>query len=87
MRWPDAACIGHVDLFFAEEVGRGAPQRRYEKEAEAKAICATCPRMQPCRQAALDNDERYGVWGATTPQERAAILGGRTDRRHKQSHE
>lgn len=36
----------------------------------AKRICQGCPSKVPCLQWALDNNETYGVWGATTAMER-----------------
>lgn len=83
MRWPDAPCLGHVDLFFPEDCGRGAPRRRLQKEQAAQLICSACPYAAACLTAALENDERYGIWGGTTPQQRAQMLS-RRDRRYKQ---
>ncbi|MFR9779047.1 WhiB family transcriptional regulator [Micromonospora sp. MS34] len=56
------ACRSHdPDLWF-----------RPGDEAEAKAICATCPHEQPCRVWAYAQpvDRLYGVWGGTTHNER-----------------
>lgn len=36
----------------------------------ALAVCATCPVIDPCREYALDNDLRDGVWGGTTANQR-----------------
>jgi len=41
-------------------------------ELMAKAICAECPVLSPCRTYALDNDES-GVWGMTSEAERRAM--------------
>lgn len=40
----------------------------------AKAICRHCPHRQPCLEWALENRQKHGVWGGTTPQERLNIL-------------
>ena len=37
---------------------------------DAILICNHCPFKAPCLQAAIDNDERMGVWGGTIPRER-----------------
>lgn len=37
---------------------------------QAKQICEQCPVRAICSQAAVDNDEAYGVWGGKTPRER-----------------
>lgn len=64
--WRDhAACIGaEPDIFFPE---------RGESPARAKAFCARCPVRQECLEQALDDDERHGVFGGTTPQERRSL--------------
>ena len=38
----------------------------------AKAICATCPVLEQCREYALSAHEPYGIWGGMTEEERAA---------------
>lgn len=43
---------------------------------EAKATCAGCPIRKECLEWALER-EPVGIWGATTPNERSAILSGR----------
>lgn len=46
---------------------------------EAKAIChgtydgRECPLLAQCLEFALINNERFGVWGGTTPEERRTI--------------
>lgn len=54
------------DIFYPEE---------YEEAdvAKAKAICNICWVKERCLSFALDNNEREGVWGATTPRERRNI--------------
>lgn len=39
----------------------------------AKAICATCPVRLDCLQSAMDNDERFGIWGGTSEHERRRL--------------
>ena len=43
---------------------------RYE---EARAVCATCPLREPCGLWAIDAKERFGMWGALTPEERSTL--------------
>lgn len=66
-----AACRGcDPDLFFP---AAGQPA------TEARAICATCPVIEPCYDAG--RNEYYGVWGGTTRKERQmAEKGGLTGR-------
>ena len=40
----------------------------------ALEVCGGCPVMGICRQAALDNSERFGIWGGTTPKQRDRMI-------------
>ena len=65
------SCVGRdVESFFTEPAQR---KLRRQRDAEAKALCAECPVRQECLRHALAVPENYGVWGATTPEERAAM--------------
>ena len=48
---------------------------------EARTICQSCPIMEKCKQYALDNKERWGMWGGMTPIERRRVE--RTERRER----
>lgn len=63
--YDDAACLGAESEDFFE----GGPAT-----ARAKALCKQCPVRELCLQAALENNERYGVWGGLTYEERRPIL-------------
>jgi WhiB family transcriptional regulator, redox-sensing transcriptional regulator len=68
----DAACQGlGDDLFFATSNERGASRRH--RERAAKAVCATCPVVDPCLAWALAASEPYGVWGGQSPEERSRL--------------
>jgi WhiB family redox-sensing transcriptional regulator len=54
------------DLWFPEKGGDDA--------ALAKKICRGCPIRLQCLEFALDNNERYGVWGGLTERERGSLL-------------
>ncbi|MFD1716611.1 WhiB family transcriptional regulator [Georgenia deserti] len=56
------------DLFFHPEGERGGTRRR--RDAAAKAVCATCPVIEQCREHALQVREPYGVWGGLSEDER-----------------
>ena len=65
-----AACqFGDHELFFPPEEEQGEYFRL--RESLAKRICGGCPVRRPCADYALAADERYGVWGGLTPEERA----------------
>ncbi len=53
-----------ADFFFPEP---GSSVR------EAKRICGLCPIRSACLEYALDNDERFGVWGGLSEKERLAL--------------
>lgn len=73
--WEQAGACRGVDpsLFFGPN--RFEPKReRLAREDAAKAICATCPVVEPCRDAAVRLGESFGVWGGTGEVERRALL-------------
>lgn len=37
--------------------------RKGEDIARAKDVCRTCPVKSPCYDAAVDRDEKNGIWG------------------------
>jgi WhiB family redox-sensing transcriptional regulator len=63
------------EMFFHPEGERG-PRRR-NREAAAKAICATCPVIAECRAHALAIREPYGIWGGLGEDEREKLIGKR----------
>lgn len=40
---------------------------------EAKKVCGRCDVRSQCLQAALDNDERHGIWGGLSERERRRL--------------
>ena len=70
-----AACRGQYELFFAPAGER--PETRLVREAKARAVCATCAVVEPCRRWARQHRE-YGFWGGESEEERAAA-GFRVD--------
>jgi WhiB family redox-sensing transcriptional regulator len=60
-------------LFFGpEQESRSA---RAIRLSAAKRVCARCPVLERCRTYALENEERYGVWGGLAEEERRALTG------------
>jgi WhiB family redox-sensing transcriptional regulator len=65
----DALCAQTDPEAFFPEKG-GSPK-------EAKQMCARCDVADACLQAAIDNEEEFGVWGGLTARERKNLLAGR----------
>ena len=69
------ACVTEdTELFFHPEGERGPS--RSNREAAAKAVCATCPVVAACREHALRVREPYGVWGGLSESDREQLLAG-----------
>ena len=47
---------------------------RLSRERRAKAICASCPVLEPCLDYALTIREPHGIWGGLNEMERRARL-------------
>lgn len=67
-QWREQAACRSVepDLFFHPD--------KSVATRSAKAVCHTCPVLEPCREWALQVRLPIGVAGALTPPEREAIL-------------
>lgn len=69
------------DPWFGTSIYSDADQQ--SEMEEAKRIChgtddkRPCPLLSACREFAVINNEKYGVWGGTTPEERREIRRGR----------
>jgi len=58
----EARCLdADPEAFFPEKGG---------STREAKRICAACPVRDECLEYALENDERFGIWGGLSERER-----------------
>jgi WhiB family redox-sensing transcriptional regulator len=68
--WRDAALCATSDpeAWFPEKGG---------STREPKRICRRCPVQEPCLRYALENEERYGVYGGFSERERRKILRDR----------
>lgn len=71
MDWRDrAACLGEdPELFFP--IGTTGPGLR--QVAQAKSVCRGCPVAVECLAWALDTDQRQGVWGGLSEDERLEL--------------
>ncbi|MFJ5553172.1 WhiB family transcriptional regulator [Streptomyces sp. NPDC093225] len=64
----DALCAQTGPDFFFPEPGTSV--------RDAKRLCGACEGRAACLEYALANDERFGVWGGLSEQERKALRRG-----------
>lgn len=64
--WQEQALCAQTDpeAFFPEKGG---------STREAKRICQACPVQDDCLEFALENDERFGIWGGLSERERRRL--------------
>jgi WhiB family redox-sensing transcriptional regulator len=79
---PHAACADtdDPDMFFPDlPLGRRSHTRRAAGQV-ARRFCSFCTEQTACLEWAIENDERYGIWGGTDPEQRDRIrsLGAST---------
>lgn len=64
--WRDfGACVGHVEITWFPARG--------ESTRAAKAICASCPVRDVCREVALARGEKFGIWGGLSERQRRRL--------------
>jgi WhiB family redox-sensing transcriptional regulator len=64
--WQERALCAQTDpeAFFPEKGG---------STREAKKICVGCEVRGECLEYALENDERFGIWGGLSERERRRV--------------
>lgn len=69
-QWQERGSCRTADpgLFFGPE--NESDSRRKRRVATAKTVCMSCPVLALCRAYAVENGERYGVWGGMSEYER-----------------
>lgn len=65
-----AACQGQMGLAFYPPVRTERRSVKAAREERAKAICEGCSVRSDCLDHALQVNERYGIWGGLTENER-----------------
>ena len=70
-RWRDAAACRNTDpdLFFPV----GTTGEALEETEAAMALCRRCPVSQQCLEFAMVTNQRDGIWGATSEEDRRRI--------------
>ena len=64
--WQERALCAQTDpeAFFPEKGG---------STREAKRVCRSCEVRAECLEYALENDERFGIWGGLSERERRRV--------------
>src|SRR5581483_5535604 len=65
--------VGPWDLWFPEKGG---------STKDAKRVCAGCPVKVECLDYALRTDQRFGIWGGFSEQERRRLKRKPPERTH-----
>ncbi|WBU37795.1 WhiB family transcriptional regulator [Homoserinibacter sp. YIM 151385] len=71
LAWQSDSLCAQTDpeAFFPEKGG---------STRDAKRICASCEVRSQCLEYALENDERFGIWGGLSERERRKLRRSRT---------
>lgn len=82
-RQEDRPCAADPDSMFIDwEAARGNPDRRAEANADLdylkRRVCGPCPLKAVCFAAAVEREERSGVWGGIDFQRERYALPRRT---------
>jgi len=66
LSWQEFALCAQTDpeAFFPEKGG---------STREAKRVCQGCDVRRECLEFALENDERFGIWGGLSERERRRL--------------
>ncbi len=66
LAWQQQALCAQTDpeAFFPEKGG---------STREAKSVCFSCAVREECLEYALENDERFGIWGGLSERERRRV--------------
>ena len=61
-------CESYPDMFFPEDIPD--PNIRHTVTVIAKGMCGGCPVKNQCFEYALETQQKHGIWGGTSPDER-----------------
>jgi WhiB family redox-sensing transcriptional regulator len=66
-----AACYGKgSELFFSDSTFKTINKKMIE---QAKSVCKTCSVSAECLAYAINQDERFGIWGGYSSKELSAL--------------
>jgi len=66
--WMASAVCSQIggDMWFAEK-------SEWATVVQAKILCRQCPVRTQCLAYAMENNERFGVWGGLSPRQRRRL--------------
>ncbi len=68
----DSACRQYDNVLFFGEDGESELEKQ-ARESRAKAVCRSCPVLEPCLEFAMETNQKYGIWGGLNDKERASL--------------
>lgn len=71
--WDEANCLGLDPYLFFPERG--------ELTHAAREVCRGCVVREQCLDAALEDGEKFGIWGGSSERERRRLRADRSVRR------
>ena len=69
----DSALAGQADALCAQTDPEAFFPEKGGSTRDAKRICTTCDVRDQCLEYALQNDERFGIWGGLSERERRKL--------------
>jgi WhiB family redox-sensing transcriptional regulator len=69
-----AACRGQSASIFFAPPHFERRSAKLDREARAKAVCASCTVRKECLSYALRIGEAHGIWGGLTEEERSHLV-------------
>lgn len=70
---PEAALAWQTDALCAQTDPEAFFPEKGGSTRDAKRICISCDVRGDCLEYALDNDERFGIWGGLSERERRKL--------------
>lgn len=69
----EARCAGQYLDYFFPPLEREQQRDRQAREAVARAVCHSCPVVQPCLDLAQELGKPPGIWGGLNERERSRL--------------
>lgn len=70
----ELGCWSNPDAWYPDMYEN--PKGFYHEKEIAVKLCNACPIKALCAAYAIVSEEQYGIWGGTTPRDRALMRNG-----------